>query len=238
MKLTALLLGASIAAPAAAQPSNVPLGSRLARSGDWETIEQQKAARVRSSFMECAYKKSPARVDALLAASDSMAWDEKKLGISPRRFNRAFGLEACLGRAGDEVETAPAIMLKMQFESFRSMMAEASYLAHNSLTAAWLDKMPSPVTRPAVAQGEDARLAIGKAMFADCLVAAVPRAADALLRTPAHSTSEKAAVKALVPFLGNCVPVGQTLSFSAENIRGFVADGLWAGWHTKQEVAE
>ena len=238
MRGALLLLAAIFSASANAQPSDVPVGSRIARPGIWESMEQEQAARVRTLFINCAYQKGPERVEALLAASDPKAWDIKKLSISRRSFNRTFGLEMCLSRAAEQADTADAIMLKMQFESFRSMMAEASYVAHNPSPPAWLEAMPSPLARTPVSEGDDLRLATGKAMFADCLVAAAPKPSDALLRTPSHSVAEKAAVRALIPFLGPCVPSGQTLSFSPESVRAFVADGLWTAWHTKQEAAE
>ncbi|MEO7411259.1 MAG: hypothetical protein ABIU10_08070 [Sphingomicrobium sp.] len=59
--------------------------------------------------------------------------------------------------------------------------------------------------------------------FGDCVVRAGPAKAWALLQTKVASAPEKAALAALAPEMGSCVPAGAQIELSPNNIRGTVA---------------
>ena len=62
--------------------------------------------------------------------------------------------------------------------------------------------------------------------FSNCVVAAAPDDADALLRTEIRSTAERAAFRRLVPVLGPCLPKGLKMQLDVAWLRAVVAEGL------------
>jgi hypothetical protein len=118
----------------------------------------------------------------------------------------------------------------MNFPALRAMMLERSYLAHNPTVPAWLGKAASPPIRRFVSSGPDLPRAQVAAAFADCVVTAAPREADALIRTLPDSEAEKAAIRPLVPHLAPCITEGMQVSLQPAQLRSLVADGLWAAW--------
>lgn len=62
--------------------------------------------------------------------------------------------------------------------------------------------------------------------FANCVVAAVPDDADALLRTELRSPAERTAFRRLLPVLGPCLPKGLKMELDVAWLRAVVAEGL------------
>ena len=63
--------------------------------------------------------------------------------------------------------------------------------------------------------------------FGECVVAADPAAAQAILFESVASEKEQAAYAALAPALSKCVAGGSTIKFSKTLIEGVVAEGLY-----------
>jgi len=61
----------------------------------------------------------------------------------------------------------------------------------------------------------------------ECAVRAQPVLARQLVLSDVESTGESAAIKAIVPFLGPCVPAGQTFKISKSVVRSLIAEPLY-----------
>lgn len=209
----------------AAAQTRVPTGSRIPETIVTEELDRSEARRVQEIFAACVYERRPERVEALLAASDMYAVDYKAAGIAPTRISAALAMEPCLSRATEVTDSE--LLLKLNFPSLRAMLLEQSYRARNKAGPAWLSGTIAAPARRFVAVGEKLGQAQAIAAFADCLVAAAQREADALLRTSVGSAAEKAALKPLLPHLGPCVTAGAEVKLDLTRIRALVADGLW-----------
>ncbi|MBC7985057.1 MAG: hypothetical protein H7X93_00065, partial [Sphingomonadaceae bacterium] len=64
-------------------------------------------------------------------------------------------------------------------------------------------------------------------VFGDCVVAAWAPGVDHLIRQPAGSPAELAALIALQPTLGSCLYQNQTIPFTRETLRAPLADALY-----------
>jgi hypothetical protein len=213
-----------LASPAQAQLETPP-GSRVPRPVETRPIEKDTAEIIRQRFLACVYAQKPKQVDTLLAASDMLQANWKAAGIESRRLSTALAMDRCLGRASSVTDSD--LVLKMDFPSMRAMLAEQSYRARHPSGPNWIRKpMPVPV-RQFMSEGEALSRARSASQFADCVVAAAPREADALVRTLAGTAAERAAVLPLVPYLGPCVLQGMEVSFSPGQLRALLADGLW-----------
>jgi hypothetical protein len=226
--LAAILLISAASAPAFGHQSTVPTGSNISRPVDTTPAEKGRALQIRQKFVRCIYQRRRKEVDALLAASDTLAVDLKGAGLSS--LISGLRLETCLSSATNITDTS--LILKAKFSGLRSMLLEESYRTHNPTPPAWLAAMPARPLRTFVSKDEALPVAIGSAAFADCLVAAAPVQSDTFIRTASGSAAEKDALKPLIPFLGPCVPQGQTIKFDIPAVRAYVADGLWTAWHT------
>jgi hypothetical protein len=72
----------------------------------------------------------------------------------------------------------------------------------------------------------DERSEVLGADLADCVVAAVPADADALLRTDLRSRPEREAFARLVPLIGPCLPKGLKMELDVAWLRAVVAESL------------
>jgi hypothetical protein len=193
-----------------------------------EPLQQDAASQVRERFATCVYQRRPAQVDALLAASDTNNVDYEAAGIGRRRLNWALAMDYCLGRATSVTDSDLKMILS--FPSLRAMMLEHSYRAHNPSGPAWVRSPTVQPVRRFVSTGDDLLRAQASGSFADCVVASVPREADALIRTPVNSKAEQAALRPLIPHLAPCIGNGVQVSLQAAQLRALLADGLWTAW--------
>jgi hypothetical protein len=183
---------------------------------------------IRDKFASCIYARRTRQADALLAASDTMTISYDRLGLSAKNIQSELAMGQCLSSATSV--TGSSLAMKMGMSTVRAMLLEQAYRRGNTSPPAWLSTIKAEPPRAFVSSGDDLAAARASAAFADCLVSAAPLQSDAMLRTPSGSAEEKAALKALVPFLGPCVPTGQTLKLNLATVRAYVADGLWTAW--------
>jgi hypothetical protein len=205
-----------------------PIGSHTRRPPEGTAVEKDDAAAIRQTFATCIYKQRQAAVERLLATSDTLNVDFNAAGIRPRQLSSALDMDKCLGRA--ESETGDDLTMTVKFASLRAMLIEQSYRNHNPAGANWVRNPAVVPARRFVSEGDDLVNAQGIASFADCVVVRAPREADALIRTPAGTPAETAAVTPLVPHLGPCIPQGVQIVMNAGQLRAVLADGLWAAW--------
>lgn len=212
--LAAGLLGVWVT-PAAVLAQAAPVVSsadRLGR-GDEARID---GARELKRLAACVYKRRPGYFDAVLATPPG---------------SRAEG--TILERAASVVSNCmnslnPAIL--MQHQQMRGAFAEMRYLATHPSPPAFAS-MPHPMIAIAAAWTErrmddEEKTAILKHDFANCVVAADPVTADALLRTVPFSGDEEAVVSRLVPLLGGCLQANVKYKLDAPTLRALVAQAL------------
>lgn len=234
-RISVCIFLALIPVDAAVAQTEVPLGSRIVRPIETTPLEKDDSIRVRDRFAACVYKNRPERVDALLASSDILNVDYEAVGLSVRRIGSALSMESCLSKATSVTNTD--LVLKTNFPSLREMLLEQSYRAHNPTGPDWLGRGASPPERRFVSKDDALVRAQAVAVFADCVVAAAPREADALIRTPVDSPAEKAALSPLVSHLAPCIPEGMEVKLDPARLRALVADGLWASWRSSDRAA-
>lgn len=220
------LLGATVPSHSvSAQATYTPLGSNVPRPVRTRELDQEDIGLVRDEFARCVFAENRDKVANLLEASDPGGVDFEQFGVPERRMSAYFSMPGCLTEA-QRIANAQ-ILLSTNTISFRYMMLEADYLDRYPSAPAWLQgdlEVPEREYRASLA---DPSSAIAMASFADCIVAAAPAEADALLRTPSRSATETAAVQPLIPHLGSCLTEGQVLELRVENVRQFAAEGLW-----------
>ncbi|WP_299327413.1 hypothetical protein [Parasphingopyxis sp.] len=223
------LLVAGLAVPMhdlSAQARDTPTGSRIEREYSSRELRQDRAGRFVDEFARCVYDRNRTEVPVLFAASDPATIDYEELGlVNFDRFRSAFAMDRCME---DVVRLSPTgVVISTSPTSLRLMMMERAYLEAYPSPPNWLGQDVAVPERSYVSEGEALASARGLADFADCIVAAAPRESDALLRTPRRSEAENIAVQPIITHLGPCLAEGHTLGLEIENVRQFVADGLW-----------
>ena len=208
----ALVAGSTLAAPAHGliPSSSADLVSREDARGRIDGARELKR------LAACTYKRTPGYFDALLTTPPA---SKEEYAILDRASNV---LSNCMN------SLAPAIYLNHL--QMRGAFAEARYLAANpaprnfqrsehamiAIPAAWTERKMS----------DEDKLAIVKYDFANCVVAAVPGDADALLRTEPASKEEERIVQRLIPRLGPCLQAGANYQLDAPILRALLAQSL------------
>ncbi len=226
--LTALFIMTAPADPPQGTPPPVdrPTGTRVERPVDSQAMPANDQRRVLGKAMKCIYAWEPRRLEAFLDASDSVSVDYEKLGLPTRNWMNVFHVETCFERAV-ELEEANTYYLQYQDWHFRAMVLPYVYLGRHPSPPAWLTAWPGDPERRYVSTERRLAGAMVAASFSDCVVKAAPALADQFLRTEAASVEERAAIRALVPYLSPCIAEGQTVELKPANLREFIADGLW-----------
>lgn len=224
---------AIVAAGAAPQPASaqlkpeVQLGSHIPVKPT--AVDPVRTGQVRKAFARCLYASRPAKAVEFIAKVDPTATDDST--FSKQAVHRLLPLESCLAKqVGSE---SRAYSLTFREKQLRVMLQEEVYLAQTKVP-------PTPGTgsgdlvSASTSAGSDAKpRSDGVAAFADCVVLKDVARSDAVLRTMPGSPAETAATRALASALGGCLVEGNTLSLRPANVRGLVADGLWARYVAK-----
>ncbi len=229
MKLIALfcVLFSLIATSVGAQtPIDTSTGSRVERPIDAFTMRQKEQVRIRTKMLKCIYEWSPSRLDAFLDASDPVTVDYVAINLPTKNWIAALHVKTCFERAS-EYESDDDLYLSMSDRQFRGWLLPYAYIAHHQTPPTWINKWPGDPKRRYIST--DAMLEIAKisGSFSDCVVKAAPVLADLFIRTEPSTPEEKAAIRALMPYLGPCILEGQTIELKPNNLREFLADGLW-----------
>lgn len=223
-----------IAAPVQAQDEpETHTGSRLRekpepmktnpKSGD-----DTKTRIVAKRFGDCVFDRRKKQAIQLLSVSDYWSIDYSKLGDAEYLLNNMILMEQCLGVAD---RGAGGVGMTISNTAIRGALVEAAYLN------AYKDE-DAPITLAAdapeflenryIVPGRTHDDALAAASFSDCVVYQAPAKAHAVLHTKPGTKDEKAAVMAIVPAVGKCIPSGKEMRLNLASIRAFLADGLWA----------
>lgn len=174
-------------------------------------------------YARCLAEQRPAQADAYLATAPG----------SPQEL-QAFdalvpvGDAACAALAPGAAGGATAIPVMF----LRGGLAEARYIVRypDAPPAAVAGAQPVGMTEEAMrarlAAATDQQLELTR-VFGDCVVAAWAVGVDQLVRAQAGSSEERAAITALQPTLGSCLPQNQSISFTRESVRAPLADALY-----------
>ncbi|WP_039858349.1 hypothetical protein [Novosphingobium pentaromativorans] len=199
-------------------------GSRIPVKPKQVTGRERRA--LLKDFASCVFRSQPDRVDYFLRHSDMTDFDPG-LGniVGYLRLDKCLGAqEVGITQMGAEFST----------HALRGLLAEQAYLDNRKAQPE--NGVEQSVPRPSYAKAADVSRAQALGAFADCVVAQNSADADNLMRTGWGTVEEKQAAKALVPTLGACLPQGETISLRIEDVRGFVADGLWQRFEAPMPV--
>lgn len=206
---------AALAAPSAALAQAAPVVSsadRLSR-GDDGRID---GARELKRLAACVYKRRPGYFDSVLSTP-------------PGSRAEAIILERASSVVSNCMNSLnPGIL--MQLQQMRGAFAETRYLATYPATPAFASMAHTMIAIPAAwterKMSDEEKTGILKHDFANCVVAANPATADALLRTVPFSREEASVVTKLVPQLGPCLQAYVKYQLDAPTLRALVAQAL------------
>lgn len=170
----------------------------------------------------CVQKSVPQRTDWFLRNSDDRAYVHPQ---GSHDIGTYLVFDQCLGDTMNDVTSELGVSTSTS--AMRGLLAEQAYLAARKTYEAPAPDAPPMPERVLVATGEALPVARGLAQFEDCIATDDPADADALLRTQPGGPAELDAARALAPTLGKCLPQGQTISFTAQNVRSIAAEGMW-----------
>jgi hypothetical protein len=240
--LLAVALGLlATAEPALAQTNDddqTPLNSRIKRGRQYPTdlrpvvtpadklsdVQREQGTRMARLFGHCLYVRSRAGALDLLDRTDFGFNDFQQIGLTQAAAAQRYGITDCLRRVATVNDES--VVLQWNAALMRQWLLYAVYEERFPQGATWVRpgyaaaprRYPLSAGNPAI----QAMLAFG-----DCVVAADPARADALVRTVDGSKEEGAAVSALMPALGGCIQAGQSIALSPVPLRAWLREALW-----------
>lgn len=233
-----LALLACTATPALAQlEPEAAIGSRFLRDPD--ALDPDIVRQMTKDFGDCLYDGRTKHSVALLAASDYLAIDYNSLGDAEEMLDDRRFLNFCLGRAMTVRQRK--VGMTISNKAIRTSLVEAAYLDEHKDEDEPIsipEGAPEVLPNRYFVEGETADDARAIASFADCIVFNAPAEAHAIVHTDPASDEERAAINAIVPALGGCLPAGNEMELTVESIRAMVADGLWARSYYGPMLAE
>jgi hypothetical protein len=245
MRRTAVLvlgtvLAVWIAEPVAAQTNDndyTPLNSRIKRNRQFpldlpsrfdpartSRVMRERSKDMLSQLTGCLYKRSHEDSLALLERTDLGFRDFRQIDLEPNRAVRIYGFNDCLRRVANTNNIG--VQLRFTPGALRQWLLQEAYLDSYPDGPSWVK--PGNV----IAERE---LPLSRSLagirapldFADCVVQTDPYSADDFFRSTAGSADEKAALQALIPSLGPCLPQGVQMEVNPTALRVWVGEALW-----------
>jgi hypothetical protein len=220
----------SIALASALGVIATPAAAQTRTSGP--TASAAEMRQVHARFGDCVVKKHHAAARAYVLTPDMGADDRplERLADGNCLLAATSGVRARVQMRfpADTMRYALAEALVRRDALAPAAVANAAPLVQPTFDAARYEPKAGRTMKPAelasLEEQRTKRLAtVYVAAYGECVVRTDPAGAHALLRTEPESAAEAAAIGALRPALGNCLPDGQTLSFGKFIIRGTVA---------------
>jgi hypothetical protein len=215
--LAALAFGALIAAPpvAAQEPLIAPtashtVGASPAEISSKRSLSDMDRGRVAGAeYARCIAKRSPKRVDAVLAMPTAEAY---------RGAIAKLATGDCL--AGGQLRFNGGVLRGALFVELYRQRSTAEARGD-----AWARSfVPLDVNAPF---GRDEAQQAFVLRFADCVVRRSPAVARNVVLLPTASAEQEAALKQLRPNLGPCFPAGLTTKISKAMLEGALAEVLY-----------
>ncbi|MFL0356503.1 hypothetical protein ACI5KX_08465 [Erythrobacter sp. GH1-10] len=237
MKFLATLFCAAIMVGAPVQAQEEPeakTGSRLQAEPEPmktnpKSYNSDESRRIAKKFGNCLFERRKGQSINLLSVSDYWAIDYDNLGDAGHLLSNRILMEQCLGRVGRP--GISGIGMRVSDIAIRSSLTEAAYLdVYGDMDDPITIDPDAPEFLPNrfYVEGPTLENARAAASMSDCVVYQAPAKAHAIVHTQPASREERAAIKDIVPALGNCIPAGKQMKLDIESIRAFVAEGLWA----------
>ena len=249
--LGALLLVAE-AAQVAAQSNNndyTPLNSRIRRDRQFpldlpsrfDPARSTRLMRERSKDMlvqltGCLYNRSHEDSLSLLERTDMGFADFAQIGLETDRAVRIYGFSDCLRR----VANTHRLDVQVRFTpgALRQWLLQEAYLDRYPEGPSWV-RAGNVIAERQLPLSQANAAVRGSLDFADCVVQADPFNADDFFRAVPGSADEKAAIQALTPSLGPCLPQGMQVELTPAALRVWIGEALWhAANHSGPPTAE
>lgn len=220
----AMSVSLAMAAPASAQMDPAaPTGTRIKQKA--EAVDSDLARKIQRKFAQCVYRSRTENAERLLRSSDYLNIDADAFDQSWDELQRSLRMESCLEKASGRFR---GLGMTYSLAGLRAMLTEAAYLDNYDRPLVITEGDEEILTTRSFVEAEDINSTKILAGFADCVVYSAPVEADALVRAEPGSEEENAAIQAIIPHLGPCMPNGNEISLSVASVRSIVADGLWA----------
>lgn len=241
----------TLAVDVAAQSNNndfTPLNSRIRRERQFPTslnnpwggqtseVSRKRSREMLSQFSKCVYNRSREGSLSLLERTDYGFTDFAQIDLENDRAVRTYGFRDCLSRVAQTHGTG--VQLRFSAGGLRQWLVQEAYFDRYDESPSWIQPGMVVAERefPLSGPGTGASAAMD---LSDCVVAADPYTADFYSRTAGGSDEEKAALDALTPSLGGCLPQGQQVQLSPALLRIWIGESLWhAANHSGPALAQ
>lgn len=214
-----------------------PLNSRIRRDRQFPTLPPEQIDRNRmssvsrarsrdmvSQFGKCMWDRGNQKGLDLLAMTDFGFRSFEQIGMDYDDAKDVYPIQTCLGRVANSNRSG--VHLTYNAESIRRWYLEAAYLDYWPDGPAWAApgnvvaerEYPLSANYPTIRSAMD---------FADCVVSHDPVGTDFFYRTAESSDEENAALRAIVPSIGPCLPGGQQMEIEPFAMRVWLGEALW-----------
>lgn len=218
---------AGLATPAQAQNTQDeyrPTGTRIVSQA--QTADPDTGRRLLRLTAACVNRRFGAEVVTLLRSGNPEAVAYAAEGIRDRDDQSPLALSECLHEALNGAQVTS--QMRIPERTLRLALAEGAYLRRHAVPLAMGEGSPQFIAGRAVLLGSNPQQSQAMGQFADCLVFHAPAEADRLVRGAVGGEEEAANARALAPAIGECLPEGQQINFTASALRDYAIDGLWA----------
>ncbi|QZH74658.1 MAG: hypothetical protein JY451_13500 [Erythrobacter sp.] len=213
-----------------------PLNSRIRRDRQFPTeprgvapAEVSEVTRRRSldmidHFAKCIWDRSNEDGLDMLARTDFGFTSFAQIGLTNDDVIDRYPIRTCLSRVASRNNSG--VQLRYSADGMRRWYIQAAYLEYYPDGATWV--RPGYAVAPREYPLSANNGAVQSAMnLADCIVAGDPYGSDLYFRTQPSSPDQTAALRALVPAIGPCVPAGQDFELDPFAMRVWLGEGLW-----------
>lgn len=220
---TAAFIASALVAPPSAL-ADPPTGSRLGKAERERGVEDVYEARRRAlRLAECMYFKRGGDVRGVLTSLSEKDQARFQRNLSEAVECSRANLAVQPGLMGSMVITSPDVMRGNYAEAAMAKMTEDDGLQPIAASSAEGVPPPSHVRDWFVLTG---RHPVTDSM-AVCVAEQNPAAIRGLIATRPETAEEKAAIQAIAPSLGPCLPQGATLKANRQSLRAALAEALY-----------
>ena len=208
-----------------------PLGSRIQREQppvrDWarfRTVNDERRTRVIAQLGECVFDRSQENADWYLQATDYGIADYTQVGMPSTEVFERLSVVECMERAATRSQSS--MRLQLRPANLRMMLLQHRYFLSYPEGPDWIGEVQELPSRPLPISGQQPAV-LSALYFADCVVASGPEIADYFVRAGDDDDLKDAALEALMPLLGPCLPQGSEIELTSYSLRALLTEGLW-----------
>ena len=218
------------------RPRQFPTEPRGVPQSEVTEVTRRRSLGMVDHFANCLWDRSNEKGLDLLTRTDFGFYTFEQIGIANDEIRDYYPIQTCLSRVASR--NYSGVQLTYNASSMRRWYIQGAYLDYFEDGATWVQpgyEIAERVYPLSMMNGE-----VQAAMnLADCIVAGDPHGADLYYRTEPGSAEETAALHALVPAIGNCVPANVDFELDPYAMRVWLGEGLWhASQNSVPVVAE